>query len=170
MSINFLVVSDRDVENATLSFGFGAEFLMVPIIPETFIIRVDPVQNNDLNPATEDGALGAWDQAFLNYYTVEETGGYIIDEFECPENTIIDGTAYSTPSAFQKVLISTKLSLKKGVNSISIIIQGLPLTSPTGTMQCIAPCVDYMEITTDAQLGMFNQKNNGFGLDGCKIV
>lgn len=169
-SVNFLVVSDRDVENATISLCLGAEFIMVPIIPETFIIRVDPVTNEDLNPVTEDGALGAWDQAFLNYYTVEETGGYEIEEFECSGDSVLDGTLLTGPGAFETFTISTQLSLKKGVNSVSMIIQGLPLQSTVGTMLCIAPVIDYMEITTEAQLGMFGQQNNGYGTDGCKIV
>ena len=170
MSVNFLVVSDRDVENATISLGLGAEFIMVPVMPQTFVVRVDPVTNEDLAPATETGALGAWDQAFLNYYTVEDTGGYIIDEFECPATSVIDGSALTSPGNFQKFTISTKLSLKKGVNSISIVIQGLKLLEPTGTMSCTAPVVDYMEITTDAQLGFFNQHDNLFGKDGLEIV
>ena len=170
MTLNFLVVSDRDVENATISLCLGAEFIAYPVSPDLFTLRVDPVTNVDLNPATEDGALGAWDQAFMQYYTVEDTGGYIIDEFECPAGSAVDGTALSAPGAFQKFTISTKLSLKAGVNSVSIVITGMPLEAPTGTMVCRAPVVDYMEITTSAQLGFFDQQENGYGDDGLSIV
>ena len=77
------------------------------------------------------------------------------------------------PSNFADYLITSHLSLKEGVNSISILVAGMPLDEDMEgktTMRCKAPCIDNMTITTSAQLGFFNQQNNGYGTDGLKIV
>lgn len=177
MTVNFIVVSDRDVDNASLSFRFGAEWMIVPISPEVFTIRVDRhVPDESLysyDDPEHEGALGLWDMYFLDYYTdPADTDYYTIDEFECPEGTQIDGTDNSSPDSFETVLISTKLSLRQGVNCISLIINGADFVDETnhGIMECVAPCIDYMEITTEAQLGFFGQYDNGGYGEGLSIV
>lgn len=177
LTVNFLVVSDRDVEDAVLSLQLGAEWMIVPISPEVFTIRVDrKVTDEDLYSVMDEeheGAIGAWDDFFLNYYTdPEETDRVIIDEFECPDGIRIDGTRNPSPASFDTYLITSHLSLRKGVNCISIIIEGADFIDEGnhGTMDCVAPCIDYMEIKTDAQLGFYGQYDNGFGKNGLSIV
>lgn len=177
ITLNFLVVSDRDVEDATLSFRLGAEWMLVPVSPEVFTVRVDrKVSDEKLyewDDEDHDGAIGAWDEYFLDAYSdPAETDRVIIDEFECPEGSEIDGTDNKSPSSFETFVITTKLSLKQGVNCISIIIEGADFFDEGnhGTMDCPAPCVDYMEITTEANLGFFGQYDNGGYGDGLSIV
>ena len=69
-------------------------------------------------------------------------------------------------------VIAENLGLRKGVNCISVIIEGADFIDEGnhGTMDCVAPCIDYMEIKTDAQLGFFGQFDNGFGRNGLSIV
>lgn len=168
-SVNFLVVSDRDVEDATLAFSLGGEYLNIPLTQDVFQIRVDPVNDVDLNPATEDGALGAWDQAFLAYYSGDLFKGYYVSSFDCASSTI-NASSLRTPGLFDEYTITTHLRLTKGVNSISLIINGAELPSSTGTMECIAPVVDYMKIDTTAQLGWYGMQSNNSGTPELKLA
>ena len=177
ITVNFLVVSDRDVDNAELSFCLGAEWMIVPITPQVFSVRIDrKVSDEDLYDVFNEehqGALGAWDDFFLNYYTSPtETDRVILDSYECPAGTQIDGTMNSSPDSFGTYKMTSHLSLKEGVNCISMIIEGADFVDEGnhGTMECVAPCLDYMEIKTDAQLGFFGQYDNGFGTEGLSIV
>lgn len=177
LTVNFLVVSDRDVDDAALSLCLGAEWMIVPISPDVFTIRVDrKVTDEDLYSVMDEnheGAIGAWDDFFLNYYTdPEDTDRVIIDEFECPAGLQIDGTRNPSPASFGTYLITSHLGLRKGVNCISVIIEGADFIDEGnhGTMDCVAPCIDYMEIKTDAQLGFYGQYDNGFGKNGLSIV
>jgi hypothetical protein len=130
---------------------------------------VDKVAQVDLHSVNEDGAIGSWDLAFLGYYPAE----YYISTYECPADSVILSKEATGPSNFADYLITSHLSLKEGVNSISILVAGMPLDADMEgktTMRCKAPCIDNMTITTSAQLGFFNQQNNGYGTDGLKIV
>jgi hypothetical protein len=107
--------------------------------------------------------------AFLGYYPA----AYYISTYECPADSVILSKEATGPSNFADFLITSHLSLKEGVNSISILVAGMPLDEDMEgktTMRCKAPCIDNMTITTSAQLGFFNQQNNGYGTDGLKIV
>lgn len=170
LTVNFLVVSDRAVDDAVLTFCLGAERMDVPVNADVFTVRVDDVTQEDLYPVTEDGALGAWDLAFLVY---NPTPDQLISSFECPADSVIEAEGTTTPSNFSEYLITSKLSLKEGVNSISLVITGMALDDGVGegsTLSCKSPCIDYMKITTSAQLGFFDQQNNGYGTDGLSIV
>ena len=168
MTVNFIVVSDRDVDNAELSFCLGAEYMDLLVDSELFTVRVDTVAEEDLKPIDENGALGSWDELFINYDGNMPEDEYII--FECPIDAKISGKNSQQPTDFQEFLITTSLKLYEGVNCISLVISGKDLEGDTGTMECQAPCVDYMKITTEAQLGFYNQQNNNYGTDGLTIV
>ena len=169
MTVNFIVVSDRDVEKAELSFCLGGEFVDMLVDSELFTVRVDTVAELDLMPTDEGGALGLWDDAFLNYNGNMPEDEYLV--FECPIDATIHGAGSQQPTDFQEFLITTSLKLYEGVNCISMVISGKDFeTADIGTMQCQAPCVDYMSITTEAQLGFYAQQNNGYGTDGLSIV
>lgn len=176
ISINFLVVSDRDVENAELSFRLGGEFMKVPVTPDVFTVRVDrKVSNDDLNEAegAEGGALGAWDAGFMNYYTnPADTDRVVISSFECPASSMIEASELTGPGKFELFKITSRLSLKKGVNCISVIIAGAAFVDSGnhGTMTCIAPVIDYMQIKTTAQLGFYGQRDNGYGTNGLSFT
>ena len=169
ITVNFLVVCDRDVDDAVLTLRLGAEHMDLPVNNQAFTIRVDQVSQVDLHSVNDDGAIGSWDLAFLGYYPA----AYYISTYECPADSVILSKEATGPSNFADYLITSHLSLKEGVNSISILVAGMPLDADMEgktTMRCKAPCIDNMTITTSAQLGFFNQQNNGYGTDGLKIV
>lgn len=170
LTVNFIVVCDRDVDDAVLSFSLGAERMNLPVTPDIFTIRVDKVEEADLAPVSENGAIGAWDLAFL---ASKPTPWYVISSFECPETSVINSKDAVAPSNFAEFKITSHLQLQAGVNCISLQIVGAQLDPDLDgktTMECKAPCVDYMAITTDAQLGFYGQYSNSFGTDGLKIV
>lgn len=167
ISINFFVVSDRDVNDAKFSVCFGAEFMRVHLTPENYAIRVDPdvlaTDPDALKEIDDGGCLGNWDSFFLDWYTTDETGGYIIEEWTCGEIDIgEDGCELGYWSVHT---ITMSLSLKKGFNCISLITDNDEIDgdSPHGTMAATAPVIDYIAIETKAQLGVFGQQDLNIG-------
>ena len=164
LSINYIIVCDRDINNGVLKAQLGGEFMDVLLNPSNYSFRVDTiVTDEDLREAK-----GNWDAAFLEYYTdLSQTGGYIIDPWQCGE-IHIDATGLSDPDLFDTFSITSALRLKKGINCISLITDND--TSPNmGTMGAIAPVVDYISITTNANLGMLDICDNGEGTNGIHI-
>lgn len=176
LSVNFFVACDRDVADAKLSVRVGGEFIHVLLNPETYSFRVDPnidhdyLQEYDPNDLNSDGSLGNWDEFFLNYYDVTETNGYYIDEWEC-EEIDVDRSNQSIIGGWDVFDITLALSLKKGINCISMITDNNTFVNaaPHGTMAATAPCVDYIAIETKAQLGAFNVQDNSLGTNACHI-
>ena len=164
LSINFIIVCDSDINDGVLSARFGGEFMDVLLNPSNYSFRVDTiVTNEDLNEAK-----GNWDAAFLEYYTdLSQTGGYFVEQWDCGE-IHIDATGLNDPGLFETFKITSTLRLKKGVNCISLITDND--TSPgMGTMAAIAPVVDYISISTSANLGMLDINDNGEGTTGIHI-
>ena len=161
LSINYLIVCDRDINNAVLKARLGGEFMHVELDPSNYSFRVDTIVTKD----DLDEAIGNWDAAFLDYYTdLSETGGYYIDPWDCG-SIDINAVGSSDPTNFDVFQITSKLRLKKGINCISLITMNSD--SPgMGTMGAIAPVVDYISITTDANLGMYDVNDNGEGTVG----
>jgi len=161
LSINYLIVCDRDINNAVLKARLGGEFMHVILKPSNYGFRVDTIITKE--DLTE--AIGNWDAAFLDYYTdLSETGGYFIDPWDCG-SVDIDATGSSDPTGFDTFTIYSKLKLKKGINCISLITMNSD--SPgLGTMAAVAPVIDYISITTDANLGMYDINDNGEGTVG----
>ena len=160
-SVNFLVVCDRDITDGVLKARLGGEFMDVRLDPSNYGFRVDTIiTEEDL-----EEAIGNWDAAFLDYYTdLSQTGGYYINPWDCG-SVHIDATGTTDPSFFSDFQITAKLKLKKGINCISLITENS--TSPgMGTMGAIAPVIDYISITTSANLGMYDVCNNGEGTVG----
>ena len=170
VSVNFFIVCDRDVTDAKLRARFGAEFIYVLLNPDNYTIRVDQNINKDylvdFDPDDWDseGCLGNWDDYFLNYYDITETDGYYIKDWEC-EQVEIDASGSSEIVGWNTFDIYFSLSLKKGVNCISLITDNDEILgdAPHGTMTATAPVIDYISIETKAQLGAFNAKDNGEG-------
>lgn len=174
LSVNFVIVSDRDVEDATLILRIGNE--QAPNIPftinaDTFQIRVDPVSEADTYPydAEESGAWGNWDADFLEVYAEDgylPFAGYYIDQWDCGE--IEFAATDSTPSGFDDHVITTTLKLSKGLNCISLITNNddIPDAGAYGsTLFATAPVVDCIKIETDAQLGLYQPMANQSYLD-----
>lgn len=170
ISVNFFVACDRDVSDAKLRARFGGEFIHVLLSPDNYTIRVDQAIDSafltDYDPDNldSDGSLGNWDSFFLNYYSVEETNGYFLSEWEC-ESIDIDASNQSDVVGWNTFDITFALSLKQGINCISLITDNEEITgdAPHGTMTATAPVIDYISIETSAQLGVFNAKDNGEG-------
>lgn len=170
VSINFFVACDRDVTDAKLRARFGAEFIYVLLNPDNYTFRVDQNINRDYlvdfdpDDFDSEGCLGNWDDYFLNYYGIDETDGYYINEWEC-EQIEIDASNRSDIVGWDNFDITLSLSLKKGVNCISLITDNDEILgdAPHGTMTATAPVIDYISIETKAQLGAFNAKDNGEG-------
>ncbi len=171
MSVNFVIVCDRDVEDATLVLTLGAEFIDMRIDPSLYRIRVDPVNDLDLIPVEEGGAWGAWDKDFLNYYTGSNFKGYYIDSWDCGE-VHIDADKSKQVVGIADFAITTTLRLKKGVNSISLITNNSVSdlgVSLGGTLEAVAPVVDAIKIKTSANLGLYEPKDNGYGAHNAAI-
>lgn len=157
ISVNFVIVSDRDVENATLILRLGSEMETdVTLTADIYQVRVDTVTEEDVQPYTENGAWGKWDQFFLEYYGADH--GTYLDSFSCGEINI-----YATdtdPCGFDDFTVSTTLSLQKGLNCISLITNNNVVPPNTNgnaaTVYATAPVVDCIKITTSAQLGLYN--------------
>lgn len=161
MSVNFVIVSDRDVEDAELTVRLGAEWIDMLINPKSYGIRVDPVGELDVVPVEEGGAWGAWDEQFLDYYTDDEFNGYWVESWECGEIHIDATKTQPDITGLNDFKITMKLKLQKGINSISFIT--LNSEAQMGTMKACAPVIDAIKITTDAQLGLYCPMNNGYG-------
>lgn len=174
LSVNFVIVSDREVEDATLILRIGNE--QAPNIPftisaDTFQIRVDPVNEADTYPydAEESGAWGNWDADFLEVYAEDgylPFAGYYIEAWDCGE--IEFAATDSTPSGFDDHVITTKLKLYEGLNSISLITNNddIPDAGAYGsTLFATAPVVDCIKIETEAQLGLYAPMANQSYLD-----
>lgn len=172
VSVNFVIVSDRDVENATLILRLGNECdFSFDIDADMFRVRIDPVSEYDLLDWTEGGAWGKWDSEFLDFYRDDNAdgmafAGYYIEEYECGTATV--EAESKNPSGFEDFIVSVNLSLKSGVNSISLITDNneVPSGTDNATMTATAPIVDCIKIITDAQLGLYSPQNNlGIGTD-----
>lgn len=174
LSVNFVIVSDREVEDATLTLRIGNE--QAPDIPftisaDTFQVRVDPVNEADTYPydAEESGAWGNWDADFLAVYAEDgylPFAGYYVDEWDCGE--IEFAATSSTPSGFDDHVITTQLKLYEGLNCISLITNNddIPDAGAYGsTLFATAPVVDCIKIETEAQLGMYEPLANQSYLD-----
>ena len=175
-SVNFLVVCDRDIEDATLvlQLANGIKYEMT-LDSYNYSVRVDTIiSDEDLLPAADGGAIGNWDEFFLNYYdSLEQTGGYYINTWECGEIHFDAPDPFTAGNVYMGdadgYTITSTLSLKKGVNCISLITANNETITGT-TMTAMAPAVDCIEISTTAQLGMYYKiDNGGYGVEACKI-
>ena len=145
----------------------GAEFMRVHLTPNNYAFRVDPdilaTDPDALKDYDNGGCLANWDDFFLNWYDVSETGGYYIDQWTCGEIDI--GEDGCERGYWSLHTITMNLSLKKGFNCISLITDNSEIEgdSPHGTMGATAPVVDYISIETTAQLGVFGAQDLGIG-------
>ena len=222
ISLNFFIISDREVADAELTLRLTCEYMNMIITPETYLIRVDKVPDEELKPYREGGSWGNWDRYFLGNYPDDYwdpdlagkpiypignpiTEAYIVDEWDCtyfdnydsdyaknfPEynydynpngtdewkqgiqiNCWPTGSEILSPKNYK---ITNKLKLFKGITCISLIVNNFdaPGTAPSpydgtqnplGTMAAIAPLVDYIAITTSAQLDVYGAQENGIPL------
>lgn len=174
ISVNFFVVSDRDVNDAKLSVRLGAEFIHVLLNPENYAFRVDTdlasIDDDVLVDVEQEGCLGNWDEFFLNFYELSETGGYIIAPWTCG-SIDLDADGESNIGLWTTFEITASLSLKKGFNCISMITTNNSIAggSNHGTMVSTAPVIDYLSIETTAQLGVFDVQDLGYGENACYI-
>ncbi|MGN0805966.1 MAG: hypothetical protein ACI4MC_02920 [Candidatus Coproplasma sp.] len=165
VSLNFVIVSDRNVKDATLILRLGSEYnFTYTFDAEMFQVRIDPVSELDVLPydAEESGAWGNWDDDFLGVYNddILPFAGYYIEEYDCGEISV-EATSMD-PSGFEDFTVSVKLSLQAGLNCISLITNNnvSPAGQDNATMTSTAPLVDCIKIITDAQLGLYNPQNN----------
>ena len=182
VSVNFVIKSDRDVDNVQLDVRLGIESMDYYFNPSNYTIQIDSCTEDDLKEPTEGGAVGNWDAFFMDYYGPDGEGKddpnherYTIDEWECGE-IHLDGTGSNTPIGFEDFTITKTLSLKAGYTCISLITnnsdtpvnnQGVEMA---GTYAAVAPCVDCIKLTTDAELEMAVTYNNGCGTTGMAVA
>ena len=175
-SVNFLVVCDRDVDNASLILQLGNVTKYKMTLDSTnYLVRVDTiVSDEDLLPVAKGGAIGNWDAFFLNFYKdLSKTGGYYIDLWDCGNIELEEPSSFTAGNVYMGssngYTVTSSLSLKKGVNCISLITNNDDTIVGT-TMSATAPAVDCIEITTTAQLGMYYKNDNGgYGVTACRI-
>lgn len=181
VSVNFVIESDRDVDNVQLDVRLGIESMDYYFNPSNYTIQIDSCTEDDLKETTEGGAVGNWDAFFMDYYGPNGEGKddasheqYTIDKWDCGE-IHLDGTGSNTPIAFEDFTITKTLSLKKGYTCISLITsnsdtpvnnQGVEMA---GTYAAVAPCVDCIKLTTDAVLDMAVTYNNGCGTTAMSV-
>ena len=129
----------------------------VQLDPSTYNFRVDTIiTDEDL-----EEACGNWDAAFDYHETPEETGRYDISPWDCGDIDIDATEERDGPALWELFQITSKLVLKRALT----VFRSLPRTISTqaGTMAAIAPVVDYISITTSANLGMYEIIDNGQG-------
>lgn len=175
LSINFVIVCDRDVEDATLILRVGNEEVanaFFTITSESFLIRVDPVSEYDVDSYKNGGAWGMWDEEFLAFYDDDNPEGsafkgYYVDTWDCGD--ISFAATSSDPSGFEDWTVTANLKLSAGLNCISLITNNSDVPSNTGsngsTLFATAPVVDCIKIKTDAQIGLYNPQSNDHNLD-----
>lgn len=172
VSVNFVIVSDRDVDDAVLTLRLGNEYFSTfTFDADMFQIRVDPVSEDDVDE--DGGAWGNWDVDFLAFYNDDggtlPFAGYYINPYECGEITVT--AIESAPSGFENYVVSTHLKLQQGLNCISLITNNntVPNAGASGTtLYATAPVVDNIQIETTAQLGFFRPTQNNDQLDMSK--
>lgn len=166
VSLNFIIVSDREVEDATLILRLGSELdFSYTLDADMYQVRIDPVNDLDLNDYNNEeasGAWGMWDEQFLDVYNDEilPFAGYYLTEYYCGD--IYVEPTENDPSGFEDYTVSVQLKLWKGVNSISLITNNdvKPSGTNNATMTATAPIVDCIKIETTAQLGLYMPQNN----------
>lgn len=177
-SVNFIIVSDREVTDATLILRCGAEFNDVMVDGNSITVRVDPVPAEYaeayLKPYREGGAWGMWDKSFLDYYsmdlTTDENGdlvnwnfqGQWLSTFACG-SIHINALNVMSPTGIDDFLIATNLHIYEGVTSISFVTNNRDIPAHTETQKATAVAIDCIKIITTAQLGLYNPQDNGFG-------
>ena len=167
VSVNFLIVSDRDVNDAKLVLSLGAEFIDMVLTPNNYSIRIDDVTAEDLKSYNDGGAFGRWDEMFLNFDfeandMVDTRNTRYITEWACGEIEVEAADVAPAIVHGGDFEITTTLSLKKGVTCISLVTANNDAPG-LGTLGAISPVVDCIKISTNAQLGMYKPQDNGHG-------
>ena len=175
VSVNFIIYSDRDVDNVKLDIRLGIESMDYYFNPANYKIQIDSCSEDDLKDINDGGAVGNWDAFFMDYYGPNGDGKddeshvrYTIDKWDCGE-IHLDGTGSNSPINFADFTITTTLSLKEGYTCISLITNNnsVPVNNKgeemAGTYAAVAPCIDCIKLTTDAVLEMAVTYNNGCG-------
>lgn len=175
-SVNFIIVSDREVTDATLILRCGAEYNDVTVDGSTFTCRVDPVPNPEvfLTSYREGGAWGMWDDYFLDYYYMDYSGadyenwtfnGQWLAQYTCG-NIHINAENVMTVTGIDDFIIAQNFTIYEGITCISFITTNNDRPAHTETQRATAVVIDCIKIITDAQLGLYNpQNNNGFGIE-----
>lgn len=181
-SVNFIVVSDREVTDATLVLRCGAEFNDTTLNANTLTVRVDPVIDAEKNIGPEaflthyqDGGFwGKWDE-FLSYFNMDfedeenyNFRGQYISSFECGSISI-QANGVMNVTGISDFVITAKLHLYEGVNSISFITNNNDIPVNTETQRATAVVIDCIKISTDAQLGLYNPQDNGYGTENACV-
>lgn len=175
VSVNFVIKSEEDVDNVQLDVRLGIESMDYYFNPSNYTIQVDSCTEEDLKDNEDGGAVGNWDAFFMDYYGPDGDGKddaeherYTIDKWDCGE-IHLDGTGSNTPIGFEDFTITKELSLKKGYTCISLITNNSDTpknnegAEMAGTYAAVAPCVDCIKLTTDADLDMAVTYDNGCG-------
>lgn len=93
-----------------------------------------------------------------------------VPSYECEDGYISVTATDSMASGFEEFLICTNLKLQKGLNCISLITTNNERPSDGATFYATAPVVDCIKIITDAQLGLYEPQNNGYGTDNACTI
>lgn len=123
LALDFQVVSDSDVSDATIVFSFSAEMRDFDIDPDSILISVN--------------------YQSLQYDKISFTN--------VPKSTSEDVSAGVRALPFKDYTIATNVSLVEGRNFIQLQVLNDDVTEGT-TMTAIAPLVDCLKITTEAVL------------------
>lgn len=123
LTLEFQIVSDMEIEDATIVFRFSAEMRDFDIDPSTFTIAVN--------------------YEFQQYEKISFTN--------VPKSTSDDVSAGVKALPFKDYTIATNVKLVEGRNFIQLQVNNDDPT-PGTTMTAIAPLVDCLKITTEAVL------------------
>lgn len=199
VSLQFFIISDREVDDAVLQMRLSAEYMDMIIGPQKsvgasndYIIRVDQPTVEDLALPENDGAWNYWDDMFLKFYDAnpdlrdpEAAAPYYVTDWECTfeKNGVtyngirMDASQYGQAlMPCQNFTVTSHLKLYKGITCISFITNSSakPVNentgAPLGTMDAYAPVFDCIGITTSAQIGMYKpEANNNSTKNACWI-
>lgn len=155
LAVNFIIQSDRDVEDAQLVLRLACEFVNMSFNSKNYTVRVD----YDLTEDDLEEYEGYWGE-----YFEEKPEG----DVEITFSNINLEKSKTAEVNFLDFVVSESVSLHEGLNMISLVTNN-DMALGLGTMAAIAPMVDCIKVVTDAQLSMVGAVDNGFGAEGCHI-
>ena len=129
LHIEFVITSDRDVEDATLTLWLAGEYYDCTVTDQNFYVSVRPA------------GADPWDEEITTYF-----------EFEPIEFTMEMSGDYGAFTQFAAYEITTQMPLVKGENVVRLEIANTEHHGAGGTVNATAPMIDCISIVTNAVL------------------
>ena len=128
--VEFIIESDRDVDDAILTLRLAGEYYDSEVTDENFYVSVYP-----------EGTEDPYDEDVVTFF-----------EFDPISFTLERSGDYAALGTFEDYLISTEMPLVAGKNIVRLEIANSEHHGAGGTVNATAPMIDCVIIDTDAVL------------------